>query len=217
MLVKGKVIKISDAINNECWSTATSVKIFAFESVIIDSDIDKNGKQAEVYIISPEWTIEGNRRILLNGEDGAGYSHSRGNRGADGESGKPGGPGGCFFSIGDSFKNGNQLTIEANGGKGGDGQNGGDGFDGIDGASPEEPRNEIIYAIEQQYNGRFKYDWTFNFYDYTVTIYGKDAQKPTPGGNGGLRGAGGFPGQIRELSMDGNSKFISHVEKGMNQ
>lgn len=128
LIVKGNFIKTSELINIQC--EAKLIKLLAFVKIFIDADVNQAGK--ELHIISPSWEIVNERSINLSGQPGESYNHSasNGDKGMPGKAGEPGKPGksaGHFFGIGDSFTNGQNLTIFVNGGMGGAGQNGGNG------------------------------------------------------------------------------------------
>lgn len=134
LIVKGHVVAISDVVKLECWPTAKVIHIFALNKIFFDADIDKIGQKVELSIISPTWEIvpewpelpswRNFRQINMQGENGRRKSVKIGKNGKDGSHGEPGGPGGSFFGIGNSFKRGSQLLINAGGGEGGEGQDG---------------------------------------------------------------------------------------------
>lgn len=138
MTVTGRVIKMSEVIKDDCYSKAENIEIFALNTFIFDESIDKNGKKAQILIISPTWDIFGSGNILLNGERGKNHSALVAKNGFGGEGfpgngdhGKPGLPGGTagtFFALGDEFINGQYLKIQLNGGDGGPAQHGGNGM-----------------------------------------------------------------------------------------
>ncbi|KAF8764966.1 hypothetical protein HNY73_022989 [Argiope bruennichi] len=128
------------------------VNIFALNTLFIDRDLDVQGDAIQIIFISPRWEVIGNRVINLNGLKGMPHSINKaydgrypGNNGSDGKPGKPGGPGEIFFGIGETFVNGANLTITANGGAGGPGQHGGRGRDGISGDDVELPEEATSY------------------------------------------------------------------------
>lgn len=136
LTVTGYNVRIGDAMDVECWKTATTIEILALNNLVFNKDIDQTGKEATISVIAPTWEIAGDRTINLNGTagksfeskapDGKGNSESAGN-GSHGTAGGSGGPGGIFLGIGNEFINGHSLKIQAHGGFGGKGQDGGNG------------------------------------------------------------------------------------------
>lgn len=140
LTIKGYNVKFSDFIrsNGKLYDLCTGKKIqilnvFVLNSVFIDMDIDASGDELQLTVIAPAWKVYGKRNINLNGFVGKAHDPATAKPGGKGDKhgqpGNPGGPGGSFLGIGNSFFNGNNLTISANGGNGGRGQNGANGID----------------------------------------------------------------------------------------
>lgn len=225
LLAKGMSFKLSKVIQHSCWLNATIIEIFALKSIIIDSDIDKTGQMAQLTIISPVWHIYGDRRIVLNGQDGLSevYNATSGGKvseqGKDGTAGASGRDGGTFFGIGQTFLNGHQLKIEANGGRGGNGQNGGEGAVGLDGEDPSIPDCSPYWwkrkCANDAWNGKYEYEckssW-YNFYRVEYEVKGIKGKSPGSGGNGGDAGTGGFAGNIQLIELNEKSNvFVSTI------
>lgn len=134
LTVTGKTIKISDVLVIPCYDYTHLIEVFALNKLIIDVDINKTGKGAQISLIAPAWEISGKRKIILDGAPGKEQLDANARSGVglkkNGEIGKPGWPGGNgggFLGIGDKFINDRNLEIHVNGGKGGSGQHGGNG------------------------------------------------------------------------------------------
>lgn len=135
LVVKGYDVNLSEINRINC--EANTVEIFALHKVFIDTDIDAytTGKREQITIIAPIWEIVGDRKIILNGENGiphyplhASNGQNRAENGDDGMPGNPAVSAGHFVAIGNHFINDEYLTIELNGGEGGHGQSGGKGI-----------------------------------------------------------------------------------------
>lgn len=133
---KGYNVKFSDFIrsNGKLYELCKGKKIQTLNVFVLNSVfIDASGDELQLTVIAPAWKVYEKRNINLNGFDGKAYDPPTAKPGGKGDKhgqpGNPGGPGGSFLGIGDSFFNGNNLTISANGGNGGRGQNGANGID----------------------------------------------------------------------------------------
>lgn len=134
LILRGWNCKMSDIIQHKNWTNATSIEIFALDTLTFDADIIKSGQSARVLIIAPKWKIHGIRFISLNGKHGinefvgpAANGTKSGEDEKDGMSGADGTPGGSFFGFGDEFSEDGELVVRAGGSHGAPGQNGGNG------------------------------------------------------------------------------------------
>lgn len=141
MFIKGNDVKISDFVrrNGDIYNLCSYriglkyINVFALNTLVLDMDVDVSGSHLKLLFIAPTWVVVGKRKIAVDGSKGdyipkaiaGNFSNIDGQHG---NPGLPGGPGGHFFGIGESFVNGKNLIITANGGIGGTGQYGGDGY-----------------------------------------------------------------------------------------
>ncbi|GBN27200.1 hypothetical protein AVEN_46587-1 [Araneus ventricosus] len=216
--------------------------IFALNTIFID--IYPTFNSSFVTIIAPKWEILDQMTINVSGSKGESHMEphhllrprtrskaANGFRpGAKGADGKPGGPGGIFLGIGNTFVNGGNLAIEANGGEGGAAQHGGDGYSGKNGRSAEMPSsvhckrncNEVDgFKCETIYFTHFPdlcMGWTGichpGYDSSSYKIFGKPGEKGGDGGNGGRGGKGGEPGDIIMFELNGDSVIEQIIDKG---
>ncbi|CAL1264629.1 unnamed protein product [Larinioides sclopetarius] len=207
--------------------------IFALKKVFIDHDISFPG--LELIVLSPKWEIIGTRIINLDGIDGKPYSEqtvedgvNAGGNGKDGEPGMPGKPGGNLFGVGESFINGDNLTVTVNGGDGGPGQHGGNGREGERGTDVEYLTDDDLPIRDNEGTFRVKgylCEKTSDWVDYhkfssptenaRYKIFASHGQRGGNGGNGGKGGKGGNPGivSIFSLNRDSNIKICANEGK----
>lgn len=127
LVIKGYNVTISDLLNVKCMTQAKYIEVFALNKLIIDADIDKTGKEAQITLIAPIWEISGNRKIILDGK----RTESKPEKlpiVRMGRPGKPGQPSGSILGIGYTFNNDKQLNIHLNGARGERGGRGGIGL-----------------------------------------------------------------------------------------
>lgn len=245
MFIKGNRVKLSDFVrtNGDIYNLCSHIielkhiNVFAFNSLIIDMDVDVSGSQLTLFFIAPTWVVVGNRKIAVDGSKGDYIPKAEdGNHtnidGQDGKPGLPGGPGGNFFGIGDSFVNGKSLTITANGGIGGTGQYGGNGY------NQEKARyvdtkvlgklwcglyydmcsgKDKQYQLNLQDNyGNFSNFHCQGLYEEenmercSYKIFGWEGKEGGKGGNGGRGGKGGLPGTINLLDLNSSSQISTY-------
>lgn len=172
LTIKGYNVKFSDFIrsNGKLYDLCTGKKIqilnvFVLNSVFIDMDIDASGDELQLTVIAPAWKVYGKRNINLNGFAGKAHEPATAKPGGKGDKhgqpGNPGGPGGSFLGIGNSFFNGNNLTISANGGNGGRGQN---GANGIDLVLRSPSRSGAIFGLDE-------YEYCQPFLKFDIEVY----------------------------------------------
>lgn len=134
IVVKGVNISIQEVLdeNEDCMNEAKFIEIFSLNVLNIDADINKTGQSAQISFIAPTWIVDGERKIILDGEPGEPHLSLTAFGGSGefrhGKPGKPGGSAGCFFGIANEIIDGMNLEIHLNGGDGGPGQNGGRGW-----------------------------------------------------------------------------------------
>ncbi|GFR32202.1 uncharacterized protein TNCT_314981 [Trichonephila clavata] len=214
------------------------INIFALNTIFIDYDVSFKGLELPVVSVAPKWKVIGTKRIELNGPDGEPYiepkakdGSSPGSAGEDGQPGRPGGPGGNFWGIGEIFENGANLTVSANGGRGGQGQDGGNGSKGYDGSTP----SNLNFTCESDYKTISGFKCELITYHVLpgrcvgigacrqyipdrghcrYRIFGTSGGKGGNGGHGGKRGKGGYPGNIKILELNGNSKISKVICEG---
>lgn len=125
IIVTGTNVNLSDVVANENWDKAVLVDIFVLNEIIIDTDIDKMGKNAKIRIFARHWYVVKSVKFNLCGANAQNYTDAE--DGEDGRVGRPGGSAGHFTGIGVTSTNLGFLTIRALGGNGGRGQDGGKG------------------------------------------------------------------------------------------
>lgn len=138
LTAKGWNFYLSDVIENKNWENATTIEIFALNSLTFDANIDKIGRQAKIMIIAPTWYIRGRINILLDGVAGKEHAQSFAANGIkskeNGKNGMPGSngiPGGSFIGFWykryfDELTKG-ELNLRADGGSSAAGQHCGNG------------------------------------------------------------------------------------------
>lgn len=252
LTIKGYNVKFSDFIrsNGKLYDLCPGKKIqtlnvFVLNSVFIDMDIDASGDELQLTVIAPAWKVYGKRNINLNGFVGKAHDPATAKPGGKGDKhgqpGNPGGPGGSFLGIGDSFFNGNNLTISANGGNGGRGQNGANGFDLVL-RSPLITHPIFMYTIlcevhnpNMYLNKNFSHVFLLNENDqkswfecrketigifityetYTIKQFiTKDEIERGTGGNGGSGGIGGRPGNVLTVELSSFSLILHFTQPG---
>lgn len=207
------------------------ILIFASNTIFIDEDIVVKGDS--LAILSPKWVIIGNRTIDLSGNTGDSQVSLLESKGRSGKPGRPGELGGSFFGIGDTFVNGRNLTILANGGTGGNGEDGKTGISGTDGRTPEVPwgmscldnlcdGDKKINGFSCQKDECKRMDISGIRYGiisyYNVCLYrvkGELGHKGGNGGDGGRGGIGGNPGNITLYELSDQSEILRYDEKGL--
>lgn len=130
LIIFGYFVWISQVVDIECMKQAKLIEIYAMNTVFVDTDIDKTGKNAQIIIVATTWFVDGYRKIILNGVAGEAHDSNEIDSfsvSVNGKPGKPGGSAGNFIGIGNKFYTEDQLEIHVNGGNGGPGQNGGKG------------------------------------------------------------------------------------------
>lgn len=132
LIIEGEYVHISKVNKLKCPRKITSIVIHS-QRMYIDGDVDKTGEAITFFVHSYYWQVLGQRKFILSGADGNSQSSApdgieTGENGSNGKPGLPGGYAGAFVGYGKIFKNAENLSIYANGGRGGPGQNGGKGF-----------------------------------------------------------------------------------------
>jgi hypothetical protein len=211
LVIKGDVIKLSEVVSNYISKYASFSELYIFASQEVLIDVSLIAPMKNVCIISPKWTIVGQREINLRGSNASPINRS--------QAGNPGEPGGNFIGVGDNFNNGHGLTIDVSGGNGGNGKDGEDGQDGQNGGRPSVPRVTIWHYIfakdypetrieAEQKNGYVKVD--HNKYK----MFGAHGTPGSNGGNGGKPGYGAKPGQIYVTTESAINKLANPGKKG---
>lgn len=245
MFIKGNRVKLSDFVrtNGDIYNLCSHIidlkfiNVFAYNSLVVDMDVDVSGSPLTLFFIAPTWVVVGNRKIAVDGSKGDYIPKAEdGNYtnidGQDGKPGLPGGPGGNFFGIGDSFVNGKSLTITANGGIGGTGQYGGNGYN-QDKARYVDTKvlgklwcglyYDMCNGKDKQYQlylqdnyGNFSNFHCQGVYEEdnmekcSYKIFGWEGKEGGKGGNGGRGGKGGLPGTINLLDLNNSSEISTY-------
>ncbi|CAL8135060.1 unnamed protein product [Orchesella dallaii] len=213
-LVTGNYVRITDFMasptNLPCDSNSNSsllqdLEILASEAVIFDSDIVAKGSGLTIRIIAERWEVVGaNRTINLKGHDGEPHLKAQSGtntsmNGAAGQPGRPGGSGGNFYGVYGSLVNGEELSINVDGGDGGAGQEGGDGNPGR--GQFDEDIHEMMILTGSGLGREWRNLLTCDNLGTSRANCEYKSKNPnriaTIGGNGGAGGSpgrGGYPG-----------------------
>ncbi|UAW64364.1 hypothetical protein KMZ15_01320 [Mycoavidus sp. HKI] len=225
LTVKGRYVKLSEVERalSAANTKPTWLEIFGLDTVFIDTNLtNERLKGTNVIIAAPAWEVIGGHCICL---DGAAASQIVPDKvetglydGAAGQPGKPGGTGGSLLGVGNYFRNAEDLTITAHGGKGGPGQDGGDGGNGQKGKDAVFPETTGRATPE----GAMQIDRTVTdgpyhastVYTYYYCIHNGKAGGPgRPGGAGGQRGQGGKPGTLKLINLMDNSTMQEKIHQ----
>ena len=226
LVCKGHFIKVTDIklkledllINS---ANLKSIKIYAFNTVIFDTDLmSEKMKGKDVVIIAPKWHVASARvKIDLSGLDQKSFpdDKDRGSDGTelyrDGQDGKVGllgVAGGNFFGFGQRFQKEENLIIISNGGTGGSGQKGGDAKDGRRGDDAK------ISAVTKA-NHVKKHDTHISggYNEYCI-LEGEPGEFGGKKGRGGAGGSGGDVGKIdiRDLKFSSVLTINQKADQG---
>jgi energy-coupling factor transporter ATP-binding protein EcfA2 len=216
LLVNGNFITLSDVRDKfikQCL-TFTELDIFATQTVFFDVDLNMMGQRKNIYIIAPNWFLNGTRMINLSGQNGESELPTNEATGKDGIAGGPGGPGGSFLGIGDQFINGQDLTISVNGGNGGAGQKGEDGRNGDDGETiglPEDSKWHDIFTADTCSSQM--HHTTNNYKDNGAGNFALFGSKGTAGMNAGHGGKSGFGAKNGYLEIKSVNNQLDKIRK----
>lgn len=252
LVITGDEVKFSEIVKPDgifdipCGNSSgnvTVVYIFAWRKIYVDQNINAPG--FDFFAFAPTWQVVSISVINLKGRGGEFMPmpepSEMGRDGKDGSPGNPGEPGGNFYGVGETFVDGQYLSIDVSGGDGGPGQDGGVGGGGTNGrhalktnlsltcshsacdgsgtmkiTALDDKHEYTDFKCKEEYN-YIIYDMFFlppvagNVRQCSYYIYGADGTTAGIGGDGGVGGKGGYPGHIFLLELTERSQ-ISRVD-----
>lgn len=148
MVVKGVILKSSDARPSECSAQLKRIFMYASNTFYVDSELHLNDMK-ELKIYAPKWIVNQQTAFHLNGLNGSPHPTLQ-QLSTAGRPGNVGKNAGNFFGLAIDVINGNWLSVHLNGGIGSNGQ------DSTGGNDASYEHHEHIYDLSQ-YNHDYNY------------------------------------------------------------